>query len=227
MTYGAIIAARMNSSRLPGKVMMPLLGLPVIGLIVRRLSTSHKLSRLIVATTDKPEDDVVAGAAKAGFADVFRGNEDDVLGRYMEAAELHEFTHLVRVTGDCPFVDGPTLDAVLDQCEQMKTFDLATTKPAYPHGIDYEICQTDLLRIIHREKKPTADEREHLFNYIYHRPGEYRIERLTPPSELNVQPGGFLLDRQEDYDAMLKMTDGMKDPCVSVDDLIEARLNVH
>ena len=219
MEFGVIIAARTGSARLPGKVLLPLMGLPVLVFLLRRLKTSQMTSRFIVATTDRPEDNSLAEVAEKEGARVFRGSSDNVLGRYVLAARGESFDYAVRATGDCPFIDGTTLDRVLKQCVALPSYDLVSTKPAFPHGIDYEIYPKVLFEQIDQDN-PTPEEREHICNYIYSRSGQYNIVRLTPPSDMVCAQRLFLLDTPEDYSRMCRLLDGEHDIHISPADVI-------
>ncbi len=211
MTFVAVISARLGSSRLPGKVIMPLIGLPVVRLVIRRLRTSRLLADIVLATTTNTEDDTVADAGAAEGIPVFRGSVDDVLGRNVAAARLSGADHLVRVTADCPFVSGETLDPVLDRCRALKKFDLVTTKPAYAHGIDYEVAPKVLLESISGRSDLDRSEREHMFNYVYNREADFRVVRLAAPEALAVDTDLFLMDTSDDYALLRCLTDGIDD----------------
>ncbi len=207
MKIGVVVAARTGSTRLPGKVLMPLLGEPLILFILKRLAVSQLASEIILATTDLPQDDELADVvSQAGFA-VYRGSEQDVLGRYVEAVRGCGFDYVARATGDCPLIDGATLDAVLAECSTLQPFDLATTKPAFPHGIDYEVYAASLLETIHEFPDVTESDREHIMNYIYRNEQRYRIHRLVPPPLLRFS-AEFLIDTPADYSRIAALLSG-------------------
>ncbi len=215
MTFGVIVAARLASRRLPGKALLPLMGLPVLKLVLRRLKTSREAGAIILATTTNAEDARLAQCAVEESVEVYRGAVDDVLGRYACAARLGTFTHVVRVTADCPWVSGETLDPVLARCRDEKGFDLVTTKPAYPHGIDYEVFSRELLEQLDRRKDLESADREHILNYVYRHEERFKIVRLSPPKELITKEAHFLLDTPDDYERMNRMLTGIADSHVS------------
>src|SRR5262245_7767926 len=106
---GVVLAARMSSSRLPGKALLPLQGLPMILFLLRRLSALSK-GDLVVATTNLPADDVLFEKVSAAGVKVFRGSSPDVVKRYCSAAEYFGFDTIARVTADCPFIDAVLVD---------------------------------------------------------------------------------------------------------------------
>ena len=120
---GAIIQARVQSRRLPGKVLLSLpygSGISIIENIIRRISVVSGIDAVIIATSDRPENDDVVSVARAAGAEVFRGSEDDVLDRFHKAAVLHGVADIVRLTADNPFVDPVMLDACLKAQKKSK-----------------------------------------------------------------------------------------------------------
>jgi len=109
----AIIQARMSSSRLPGKVLMPLANKPVLAHIVERLSYCKMIEKIVVATTDEVSDDLVANYCANNNIDCYRGSLEDVLDRYYQTAKIHHADPIVRITGDCPVIDPVVVDAVI------------------------------------------------------------------------------------------------------------------
>lgn len=219
MKFGVIVAARTGSQRLPGKVLKPVMGMPLIVFILQRLAVSHHAAELVLATTTLPQDDELAAVVEqAGFA-VYRGAAHDVLGRYVEAARGRDFDYAVRVTGDCPLVHGSTLDGVLQECTRCAPFDVVTTKPAYPHGIDYEVYPTALLEQVHALPDVTDEDREHMLNYIYRHEQRYRIVRLQPPAELAFRTE-FLIDTPDDYKRVTALLDGETNVHITAHELV-------
>ena len=111
----ALIQARLGSSRLPGKVLLPLAGRPVLAHVVERCRATPGVEGVVVATTEAAEDDAVAACARAWGAEVFRGSAEDVLGRFAAAAQVFPARDYVRITADCPLTDPQIVAAVLAQ----------------------------------------------------------------------------------------------------------------
>lgn len=207
MNTGVIVAARTGSSRLPGKVLMPLLGQPLVLFMLRRLATSRLAESIVLATTSLEQDNELAAVVEqAGFA-VYRGSESDVLQRYVGAACGRGWDYAVRATADCPLIDGTVLDGVLQQCAALQPFDLATTKPAFPRGIDFEVYSVPLLEAIDGYSDVSESDREHIMNYIYRHEERYRVCRLAPPPALHFDTE-FLIDTADDYSRMTALLDG-------------------
>src|SRR4051812_31540419 len=108
-----IIEARMTSTRLPGKVLRPLLGKPMIQQMIERIKRARTLDQIIVATTERSTDDPLVSLAHLLGVSVFRGSEEDVLGRVLGAAEKYEIDWIVEIPGDCPLVDPGLIDKMV------------------------------------------------------------------------------------------------------------------
>src|SRR6516164_455352 len=132
-----IVQARMGSERLPGKVLAPVLGLPLLALIIKRISPAKKLGTLVVATTEQPEDDAVEELLLDLGVNCFRGSTEDCLDRYYKAAQAYQAQVVVRLTGDNPLIDHDFLDWVVNeyfatdpQCDY-----LITSSTSFPLGL--------------------------------------------------------------------------------------------
>lgn len=196
--FGVIVAARSGSTRLPGKALLPLDGVPMIVFLLRRIRPSTQADAIIFATTDLPEDDELASiVAKEGF-EVFRGANQDVVARYVTAAQHYGLDYVVRITGDCPFVDSASLDYCISKCKNLEKFDLASTKGHFPVGIDYEIFRADILISLHKSEKLTSEEREHLTLHFYNNSSSFNIQNIYPPDEWKSKKT-FTVDTKDDY----------------------------
>ena len=177
----AILQARMTSSRLPGKVMAPVLGEPMIGRQIERLRRSVQIDRLIVATSAEPSDDALAAYCLSLGLGVVRGALDDVLGRFATALADHpDADVVVRLTADCPLADPVVIDAVIARHHAAGADYTSNTlgTRTYPHGLDAEVVRAEVLLQAAR----LADdpyEREHVTPYIYRRPEVFRLAGVT------------------------------------------------
>ena len=161
-----ILQARTGSSRLPGKVLADLSGRPMIIFLLERLSRCKCVDRFILATTNLPEDDHLAEICESFGVLVVRGSQDDVLSRYVLAAESTEATTLVRITGDCPFVDPCLLDQmILEFSEQSSDYYSNSLLPTYPDGLDIEIFTRPALYLAQSECSDSF-QREHVTPWI-------------------------------------------------------------
>jgi spore coat polysaccharide biosynthesis protein SpsF len=167
----------MTSSRLPGKVMAPVLGEPMIGRQVERLRRARRIDRLVVATSTDPSDDPLAAYCDGLDLAVFRGPLDDVLDRFRGALALNRDAEaVVRLTADCPLADPGLIDRVVEHHHAAgadytsNTLDTRT----YPHGLDVEVIRPKVLMEA-AERAADPYEREHVTPYVYRRPETYRL----------------------------------------------------
>lgn len=173
----AILQARMTSSRLPAKVMAPVLGEPMIGRQVERLRRAKRIDKLMVATSTDPSDDPLAAYCEGLGLEVFRGSLDDVLDRYRAALARHPTASaVVRLTADCPLTDPDLIDQVIQHHIDVGADYTSNTlgTRTYPHGLDTEVIRpVALLEAAERARDPY--EREHVTPYVYRRPETYRL----------------------------------------------------
>ena len=167
MRIGAIIQARTGSSRLPGKVLAPIEGFPLLGWCVERLRRAEMLHEVVVATSTKAGDDAVARLGDELNFTVFRGSEEDVLGRFAGAAAAFRFDHIVRICGDSPFV-APNLVDTLVRAYLEAGVDYASNvgQRSYPRGLDAEVFSAAALA--QAASAATAPyQRGHVTPYLY------------------------------------------------------------
>jgi len=186
-TILTILQARMSSTRLPGKVMKPVLGQPMMARQIERLRRARHLGRLVVATSVGAEDAVVAAEAERCGAAVHRGSLLDVLDRYAGAATaLGPADHVVRVTADCPLTDWTVFDQVVDlHLASGADYTSNTVDRSYPKGLDVEIVRADLL-IAAAAEAVDPYEREHVTPFFYHRPERFQIRQLVQKPRLDL-----------------------------------------
>ena len=171
MKIGAIIQARMSSTRLPGKVMMTIDGTnTLLYYVITQLQHSKLLDKIIVATTNLQEDDIIVKFIEKMGIGYFRGNSTDVLDRYYQCAKRFSISKIIRITGDNPLIDPSIVDQVIHKFES-GLYDYVATQPprTFPQGTDYEVFSFKALeRAWHEAKKPS--EREHVTPYFYNHP---------------------------------------------------------
>lgn len=177
----AIVQARTSSSRLPGKVLRPILGRAMILLQLERIRRARSLDGIVVATSEDASDDALARTVtEAGHA-VHRGALDDVLQRFCGALDRHPGDHVVRLTGDCPLTDPAIIDAtVARHLETGADYTSNCLNPSFPDGLDVEVVRARALRQAEREAK-LASEREHVTPFVWKQPGRFRLAELTSP----------------------------------------------
>jgi spore coat polysaccharide biosynthesis protein SpsF len=186
----AIIQARMNSSRLPGKVLLDLGGKPMLAWVVDRALGAKRLDGAGVATTTAPSDDAIEAFCESRGYPCFRGSEFDVLDRYYQAALSFKAERIVRLTADCPVVDPALIDATIQEFESTGVDFAATRLPppwkrTYPIGQDIEIVSFANLARAWNEATEKY-EREHVMPYFYDQDGRFQIKVLNAENDYSA-----------------------------------------
>jgi len=198
-----IIQARVGSTRLPGKILKPILGEPMLTRMLERVKRAKKLDVIVVATTDKPEDDATAQIAEKAGVGVFRGDEQDVLDRCYKAAREASADIVVRLTGDCPLHDPAVIDEVVEHF-LTGTLDYTHTPANYPEGLDTEVFSfTALERAWKNATLPS--EREHVTPYIRNHPELFRIDREWRSGSGDYSKMHWSVDTQDDFNFVTKI----------------------
>ncbi|MDD5176141.1 MAG: glycosyltransferase family protein [Sterolibacterium sp.] len=218
----ATIEARMTSSRLPGKVLLPAGGKPLLAHLVHRLRAVPSLDAIVLATTAKPTDDPLAAfAAEQGIA-CFRGSEDDVMERVIGAAASVGAETVVEITGDCPLIDPQIVEQVIrlflnNDCAYASNAHIR----GYPDGMDVQVFRLESLR---RSAAMTSDptEHEHVTLHIRRHPELFRPIHLLPPHELDWPDLGLTLDEPADYRLIKTLVEyfGAENPLFSCREII-------
>ena len=201
MKVVAIIQARMSSSRLPGKVLMPLANKPVLAHIVERLSYCKMIDKIVVATTNEVSDDLVADYCDNNNIDCYRGSLEDVLDRYYQTAKIHHANPIVRITGDCPVIDPVVVDAVITGYLSGE-YDCYGLGGEFPDGLDCTVFSFSAIEKAWKEAK-LQSEREHVGPYIENNPHLFRNGALELFQGLSQQR--WTLDELNDYELLSKI----------------------
>lgn len=201
----AIVQARMGSTRLPGKVLRPLAGRPMLAQIVRRVRACPSIARVVVATSDRPGDDEIRRLSAAEGIECFSGSEVDVLDRFYQAASAFAGDPVVRITGDCPLVDPGLLERLIALFAGggYDHVGVATGAGAallddgrYPDGLDAECFRFSALERAWREAT-SAPDREHVTPYIWRHPDLFACGRLTSPIDYSALR--WTVDNEADF----------------------------
>ncbi len=196
-----MIQARMGSTRLPGKVLIPLCGKTVLWHVVSRVRASVGVDEIIVVTTTTSKDNVLLPEIEKCGAKVSRGSEDDVLARYYDAARKSRADIIVRVTADCPLYDPKVLEEMLKKFFALKSegkgadYLSNVQQRTFPRGLDTEIFSFDALEKAHMSAIKKHD-REHVTPYIYNHPEKFSLSEYRNPVDLSNHR--WTLDTQED-----------------------------
>jgi len=197
-----IVQARMGSTRLPAKAMMTLGNMPIIELVLRRLQNSKNLDELILATTENKEDDVLCAVAKRLGVKYFRGPGDDVLKRFVLAAEKYGADIVVRVCADNPLVTPEEVDRIVKHHIHTHADYSFNHIPAfdnqYPDGLGAEVINWDILCRVNECNSISTTHREHVTSYIWDFRDEFHIETVVAPDA--IAGSGIKLDVDTESD---------------------------
>lgn len=172
-----VVQARATSTRLPGKVLAPVLGRPVLARQLERVLAADTVGTVVVATTHDPEDVAVADVAEAAGVPVVRGSRDDVLDRHRVAAEAHDADVVVKIPSDCPLIDPDVIDRVIGTfLADPERWDYLSNlhPPSWPDGQDTEVVARSALEAAAAEATRPF-EREHTTPFIWERPDRFAI----------------------------------------------------
>lgn len=175
----AILQARLSSSRLPGKVLKPIMNKPMLAYQLERLARCKNIDLLIVATSDHPEDLAIADLCQELSVPCFHGPLEDVLARFYLAAENYQPTHIVRLTGDCPLADPELIDDLISYHVQ-GGYDYSSNchVHTFPDGLDAEILTYQSLKTIYQQAQTPA-EHEHVTYYVHQHKADFNIGLLS------------------------------------------------
>ena len=209
-----IIQARMQSSRLPGKVLRPLRGKPMLAWVIERASRSRCMDSCMVATTEDPADDPIETWCRENNVPVYRGSQFDVLDRYYQAALSAEADVIIRVTADCPLIDAALIDELFAFFRKEDADFAANRLPppwhrTYPIGLDAEIVSMPMLKKAW-ETASEKYEREHVMPWFYDQEGRCRVRIMD--NALDCGQHRWTVDTPEDYRMMQLLFEKLDDP---------------
>jgi spore coat polysaccharide biosynthesis protein SpsF len=186
MNIGAIIQARMGSTRLPGKVLMNISGKPMLRHVVDRLKYSRLINKVIIAAANEGNS-AIADFCKDQGLDHCLGSKEDVLDRYYQAAKMHQFEVVVRITADCPLIDPAITDDTISLFLSNRTKASGASnviKRTFPRGLDTEVICFSALEKAWQEARG-ARYREHVIPYIYEHPERFKMLSLENKEDLS------------------------------------------
>lgn len=195
----ALIQARMSSSRLPGKVLMELGGMPAIMQVVRRAQAASLVDKVTVLTSVEKSDDALVKVLNDSGVSVFRGSLDDVLDRFIKYIATSSADVYLRITGDCPLIDPELIDQTVKfHIEGGWDYTSNTLTRTFPRGLDVEVFRANTLnKLIGSQPQPTAEEREHVTLGVYASARDFKIGSFF--SNANYSNHRWTLDTIDDY----------------------------
>jgi spore coat polysaccharide biosynthesis protein SpsF len=217
------IEARMRSTRLPGKVLMPLLGRPMLERMIERLRRARTLDGIVVATTDGDADQPIADLAQRLGVGCFRGSEDDVLARVLGAARAHGADVIVETTGDCPLHEPALIDKVVADFRLGGADFVSNILPySTPRGTDCRVFTTDALDEIDRTSDDPSDH-EHVSLHFWEHPEKYRLRNVAtqlPPEAAELR---LTVDTPEDFELVRRVYEALypSNPAFTLWDVLE------
>lgn len=203
MKIAAIIQARQGSSRLPGKALIDIVGKPALQRVIERIRSAKLVDDVIVATTTNEEDDAIVELCKKLECNYFRGSENDVLDRVLNAAKEFKTDVVVEVTGDCPLIDYSHIDNLIDW-HLINDADMTMNilERTFPRGYDIRIFDTKTLERVNEEVDNNVD-RQHVSTWMYLNPKgkqNYTVQNWSAPPEQNRPDIEVTLDTPEDLE---------------------------
>jgi spore coat polysaccharide biosynthesis protein SpsF len=218
----AIIQARMKSTRLPGKVLADIAGIPMLARIIARVTTTPDIAKVVIATTTGPEDDILASWVISNFGHhaCFRGSENDVLDRYYQCANLYNADFIVRITADDPLKDASIIQKAINYFYTDPSLDYVsnTIIPTYPEGLDVEVFKFAALERAWQEAC-LPSEREHVTPYIWKNKSLFKIENFEYVRDLSNWR--WTVDKPEDLYFINKLHElTIRDSAVNFEEII-------
>ena len=217
-----IAQARMTSTRLPGKVMKIVCGKPLLEHFINRLKRVKSADQIVIATTINDIDNQIVDLCKKLDISYYRGSEEDVLGRYYEAAVEYGGDVIIRITSDCPVIDPDVVGYLIDfYMKYLKKYDYVTNtlKRTYPRGMDVEIVSFKALKEAHFNAYDPFD-REHVTLFIRNRPTQYRRHNIKYSSDLSRYR--LTVDTSEDMELIRRIFESLyvENPEFSMKDIL-------
>ncbi|MBC8501721.1 MAG: glycosyltransferase family protein [Nitrosopumilus sp.] len=199
-----VIQARMSSTRLPGKVLLPVLEKPIIAHIYERMKFSKKIDLICVSTSENSTDDKIEEFCKQNGIEVFRGSEENLVSRHLGAAKKYNADTIVRITADCPFVDPEIIDELLELFEKNPNADYITNtiKRTYPIGLDVEVIPTRVLEQFLPKSENSTFYEYFIGLHMIENQNEFKCVGLELPEKKTLR---WTIDYEEDYKFVKKI----------------------
>lgn len=199
-----IIPARLDSSRLPGKALKTVNGIPLLGYVFERSKKILGITKLVLATTSRTVDEPLTEYAESQGISVYRGDLDDVAHRMLNCAKKFEAEYFIRLNGDSPFPDKQLIGDAIGYCCG-REYDLITNliDRTFPYGISVEIVKTETYEKMYNEMK-SSEEKEHVTKRFYAYPEQFKIKSIVSENS-NLKGTKIVVDTHEDFDTFEKV----------------------
>ena len=212
MKVGAIIFSRMNSKRLPGKALIDISGKSLIRRVIERTKLIKSINHISISTTINSEDDKIIDLAKSESIEVYRGSQDDVLGRALATCKKYNYDHFIRICGDRPFFDVNLYENLI-KTHLKNNSDLTTNifPRNVPPGFSGEVLKVNALKKIALLTSEKSD-REHLTSFFYDNQSKFLIDNVEEAffKIINWQNLRFVVDTEEDLRRAIFIADNSK-----------------
>ncbi|MFM7850888.1 MAG: cytidylyltransferase domain-containing protein [Flammeovirgaceae bacterium] len=218
-----IVQARVSSTRLPGKAMLPLCGEPLLLRMIERVKMAKLVGNVVVATTTSAEDNAIVALCEKNSIEVYRGSKSDLLNRHYQVANKYKATAVVKIPSDCPLIDPTIIDNVIQFYLNNKFDYVSNLHPAtYPDGNDVEIMSFDALEQAW-ENAIAPMELEHTTPYLWERPEHFSIGNVKWQTNLDYSMSHrFTIDYPEDYEFIKQIYENLypNKPQFSLQDIL-------
>jgi spore coat polysaccharide biosynthesis protein SpsF len=215
----AILQARVSSSRLPRKVLKPILGRPMLLHQLDRVRRARMLDAIVVATSTDPSDDVIEELCVIARIGCFRGSLTDVLDRFYHAALPYRPDYVVRLTGDCPLADPDLIDRVVSICLE-EALDYSGAEASFPDGLDVEVMRFAVLEEAWEEATRPSD-REHVTQFINRQRDRYRVRGVA--NDVDLSHLRWTVDEPADFELITRIYEALypANPAFGTQDILD------
>ena len=205
MKFSIIVEARLSSSRLKNKILMKIKKYTFLEFLIRRLKLVESKNEIIIATTDNEKNDEIINIAKKLNVKYFRGSQENVIKRVLDASKKYKCNYIVRITSDCPVIDPKIIDLVIENFKNNNCDYLSNSNiRSYPDGMDVEVFKYETLLKSYKYAKTNKDK-EFTTLSIRKNSKYFKIINLIAPKELYWPSLGLTLDEFDDYKFLRKI----------------------
>ena len=212
----AIVQARMDSKRLPGKVLLKIRNKTILEHVVLRLKKSKNIDEVIVATSNHKNDIKIINLCKKKNFKYYSGSKNNLVNRYLEAAKKYHCKNIVRITADCPLIDPNVIDEIIEIYKK-SSYELVSLYGEFPDGLDASIVSLEALKKIKKYAKKNY-EKEHIFQAVYNNPKKFKFldyEKFSGLDKLRLT-----LDEPKDLELISKIFDYLNKDFFTINDIL-------